>query len=673
MKLYSDKQCHVEEFYRKLEINLKLLENQGVDVNSNEFLASNLFMKLPDSIQKRLVREKGSVITVKDIREQIIVELRCDRLLKSLNPELGKPKYESISKPVMSVPKPPVQPRYTTQTLVSIDGTRPTTVCVYCDGSHYSDECDRYRTVDARKEKLGNRCFICLLPGHLSGYCRLEYRCWHCSRFNVHHRSLCPKKYSSGSKNDTQHRANVLLSDSDSRKCRNSTEPGPSNSKLYLSTPDKSEPRPWDKCNDIDNTMVSTVSCAVNSVVFMQTAVVNVYDEKNDQFIAVRALLDTASSHSYMSDRLLKVLDLNVGQSMSMNVYTFGALEPKKMKAPEVTIKIVANEMQYDLNVFVVPNIVRGGNVRAYDTDFLRNVDKNYPLADRFLLDEPTQEYDLLIGMDYYSHFVLGEKIQIDNNLFVWQTAFGYVLSGTKCNETVQYDNTVSSSVLLARTELCDDHTEEIENENSRYSECLDIKENCSISDNDVSFQSFDSTLNIECKRFDVNTPFKNDYKTVQSNFGLKLGQLKPSVKRHQKVGGLKVYEKTYDQSDEKILQKVPDRDLENKYRYFPFLLVCVLCMIVMLNPSAFLIIRSGYVGSALRERNQTELKQGRLSTLVPKEVVVIRDSNLANWPYISINKLNHGRVEKLETWILKIPNGRFITRPVPMQYPLGM
>uniref|UniRef100_A0A8D8YQ79 Integrase catalytic domain-containing protein n=1 Tax=Cacopsylla melanoneura TaxID=428564 RepID=A0A8D8YQ79_9HEMI len=572
MKLYSDKQCHVEEFYRKLEINLKLLENQGVDVNSNEFLASNLFMKLPDSIQKRLVREKGSVITVKDIREQIIVELRCDRLLKSLNPELGKPKYESISKPVMSVPKPPVRPRYTTEALVSIDRPRPSTVCVYCDGSHYSDECDRYRTVDARKEKLGNRCFICLLPGHLSGYCRLEYRCWHCSRFNVHHRSLCPKKCSSGSKNDTQHRANALLSDSDSRKCRNSTEPGPSNSKscLSLSTPDKSVPRPWDKCNDIDNTMVSTVSCAVNSVVFMQTAVVNVYDEKNDQFIAVRALLDTASSHSYMSDRLLKVLDLNVGHFMSMNVYTFGALEPKKMKAPEVTIKIVANDMQYDLNVFVVPNIVRGGNVRAYDTEFLRGVDESFTLADRFLLDKPTQEFDLLIGVDYYAHFILSEKVKIDNNLFVWQTAFGYVLSGTKCNELVQHEDTVSRSVLFTRTELTFDHTHDIQK--FWDLQTLGIKDNCSVSDDDLALQSFHSTLKFENDRYYVDFPWKNDSRDVQSNFGLAVGRLKSLVKRHQKDGILGVCEKTLaDQLEKGVLEKVPNEDLNKKSCYFPF------------------------------------------------------------------------------------------------------
>ncbi|KAL1454798.1 hypothetical protein WDU94_008938 [Cyamophila willieti] len=448
LKLYSDKPCHIEDFYRKLEISLKLLENQGVDVNSNEFLAQNLFMKLPGSTQKTLVREKGSVITVKDIREQMSGELRCDRLLKSLNPELCKTKYENNSKPVMSVPNPPVRPRYTTEALVSIERSRPATVCVYCDGSHYSDECDRYRTVDARKEKLGNRCFICLLPGHLSGYCRLEYRCWHCSKFNVHHRSLCPKKYSS-SKNLTQHRANVLSSDS-----RNSfiSKPGPSS---------KSDVRPDGLCNESENTMVSAAYCSVNSVVFLQTAVVNVYDKKNDRFVSVRAILDTASSHSYMSNRLLKQMDFNVGKSRSMNVYTFGTLEPKKMNAPEVSIKIVANEMSYDLKLFVVPSIVSGGNVRAYDTEFLRRVDESYKLADRFLLDKPTQEFDLLIGMDYYSHFIIGEKIQLERNLFLWRTAFGYVLSGMKCNEMVNHEDTVSCCALFSRSEVSIDYVED--------------------------------------------------------------------------------------------------------------------------------------------------------------------------------------------------------------------
>ncbi|KAI5731446.1 hypothetical protein M8J77_010101 [Diaphorina citri] len=61
LKLYSRNIEHIQEFYRK---------------------------KLPEKTQEKLVEEKGSVITVHDIREQIKAEMRRDRMLRSLNPEV---------------------------------------------------------------------------------------------------------------------------------------------------------------------------------------------------------------------------------------------------------------------------------------------------------------------------------------------------------------------------------------------------------------------------------------------------------------------------------------------------------------------------------------------------------------------------------------------------------
>ena len=33
---------------------------------------------------------------------------------------------------------------------------------IYCEGEHWSDECLRYPNIEVRKNKLKNRCFICL-------------------------------------------------------------------------------------------------------------------------------------------------------------------------------------------------------------------------------------------------------------------------------------------------------------------------------------------------------------------------------------------------------------------------------------------------------------------------------------------------------------------------------
>uniref|UniRef100_A0A8D8YQY6 DUF1758 domain-containing protein n=1 Tax=Cacopsylla melanoneura TaxID=428564 RepID=A0A8D8YQY6_9HEMI len=617
LKLYSDKPEHVEDFYRKLEVNFMLLENQGVDVNTNQFLASNLYSKLPDRTQDRLVKDKGFNINVKDIRDQMKVEMRQARMRKSLNPECDRMKevkrYDS-SRPSSSVPEPAPLTRFTS---VAIDRSPPPNSsdskvqCVYCDRSHFSDECDKYRTVDARKRKLGDRCFICLSTGHRSGFCRLEYRCWHCSRFRAHHRSLCPRKYSEDNSNVSEpyHRANVLHPDSKYSKQVSKV----SEQRLTLNEPSCSQfSQP--SLNSTDNTALSAVSCAVNTVVYMQTAVLKVYDQKKDDYVYVRVILDTASSHSYMSERLLKRLNLETGRSLPMNVYTFGALEPKRINAPEVTIKIVEDDKAYDLNLYVVPNIVSGSTKRTYDTEFLRKVNEQYPLADSFLLENKTQEFDILIGVDYYSNFILGEKVQIDSNLFLWNTTFGFVLSGTKDSGITCVEDSITQSVLFTRTELCFDHNQDIQK--FWDLQTLGIKDNCSISDDDLALQSFESTLKFENNRYSVDFPWKNDSRNMQSNFGLAFGRLKSLIKRHSTDGIIQVCEQTLTDQLEKwtLLEKVPNRDLDKPCWYF----------------------------------------------------------HRTNWSYDAIVRDNHSRDSKVHNVDLSISNRRIITRPISL-YPFGI
>ena len=68
--------------------------------------------------------------------------------------------------------------------------------CSYCSGGHYSHECTKYKTVNARKDRvmLLKLCFNCLKPGHSSKTCRSTRTCRTCGLH--HHSSLCIKAHS---------------------------------------------------------------------------------------------------------------------------------------------------------------------------------------------------------------------------------------------------------------------------------------------------------------------------------------------------------------------------------------------------------------------------------------------------------------------------------------------
>lgn len=44
--------------------------------------------------------------------------------------------------------------------------------CRYCDQRHWSDECQKYRTINERKKQLKDSCYKCLKTGHMSRECK---------------------------------------------------------------------------------------------------------------------------------------------------------------------------------------------------------------------------------------------------------------------------------------------------------------------------------------------------------------------------------------------------------------------------------------------------------------------------------------------------------------------
>ena len=68
--------------------------------------------------------------------------------------------------------------------------------CSYCSGGHFPHECTKYKTVNARKDRVMSLklFFNCLKPGHSSKTCRSTRTCRTCGLH--HHSSLCIKAHS---------------------------------------------------------------------------------------------------------------------------------------------------------------------------------------------------------------------------------------------------------------------------------------------------------------------------------------------------------------------------------------------------------------------------------------------------------------------------------------------
>jgi hypothetical protein len=63
--------------------------------------------------------------------------------------------------------------------------------CIFCSGSHYSDQCRKVPTVKGRLDIVtGHNCFKCLSPNHRANECTRKKPCFYCG-IDRHHSSLC--------------------------------------------------------------------------------------------------------------------------------------------------------------------------------------------------------------------------------------------------------------------------------------------------------------------------------------------------------------------------------------------------------------------------------------------------------------------------------------------------
>ena len=202
--------------------------------------------------------------------------------------------------------------------------------CSYCSGDHYSHECTKYKTVNARKDRVMSLklCFNCLTPGHSSKTCRSTRTCRTCGLH--HHSSLCIKAHSnsnsSEASNPSPSNSNSAVSQGNLNQSSASTSS--TNNRSFkaqaqthpnkpIVTPNKiitSQASSSTKTSSQSPAVDTTYVTSVNSTSFpnnvLPTATLNV--SYCDQQVNVRAFFDTGSHRSFISPEVVKRLNLRV-------------------------------------------------------------------------------------------------------------------------------------------------------------------------------------------------------------------------------------------------------------------------------------------------------------------------------------------------------------------------
>ncbi|XP_063243611.1 uncharacterized protein LOC134542933 [Bacillus rossius redtenbacheri] len=265
--------------------------------------------------------------------------------------------------------------------------------CLLCSDIHVLRSCpifsqgspkERYAIV--KEHKL---CLNCLSPSHRSNWCPSKSSCHHCKA--RHHSML----HFGGQRSEED------------------------------SIPSNSDKEPPSSDSNPATVAVTAAKPTSTTTILLSTAQVQIFDRSGVPCV-VRALLDTASQASFITEQCLQRLRL-VRRQAHLPIHGLSSTPVNVAKSyTSVVISPVGNpDNQFALDVFVLPRITNNLPSAKLSSDVRRSV-AHLKLADPSF-DTPGP-VDLLIGADLFPLLVTGGKIE--GSPVALDSVLGWILMG---------------------------------------------------------------------------------------------------------------------------------------------------------------------------------------------------------------------------------------------------
>ncbi|GBN69084.1 hypothetical protein AVEN_251531-1, partial [Araneus ventricosus] len=399
---------------------------------------------------------------------------------------------------------------------------KPSPFCPFCNvAGHWPQECKSVTDIDVRVQKLktAGRCFLCTNKGHNVRICPRKDKafCIKCKR--KHHVSICKN-----------------------------------------SNPDLTP-----------LTTANQVNIFASNVTHLQTAKVFITGSTGITKLT-RCILDGGSQSSFVSTRLVDVLNLKVISTDNLEVRGFESYssETQPRRRVQLELSSIWNKSSVSLSAFESSNTYAPYQTVPTDiTLFARQ--KKLKLADPY---EKTDNLpiEVLIGADFYwTVMTVKPPKKLTESLVLMPSIFGWILSGFRSMTNIKFDKT------SAIHNICTDKvTLQKEDEDVRTFwdlETLGIKvskeKEMSTLNREILKQFHDSYKVIDGRRV-VNLPWKKDRSLSSDNYDVSLQRLKSLQKKFKNTDFQNIYTELMqdyiDKNQVEITQETPVNESRTFY-----------------------------------------------------------------------------------------------------------
>ncbi|XP_053395705.1 uncharacterized protein LOC128555912 [Mercenaria mercenaria] len=540
-----------------VEKHLRSLEVLGQNANQDVFV-SMIRAKLPEDVLVQLeilsgTKKKWNTFRLRDrLREYIIARERAE---KDKEPDKRSLNSHSVQKGIrLNESKEPITRSFANSGSAHVLAAvrkQPTMKrntenyadkCRYCQQKHWSDECNKYRTISERKQQLKDSCYKCLKTGHQSNECKRNKLCTHCGEVNKHHRSLCPKKFKF--RETMSHLASEVME-----------------------AMDVSE----------ENVLVSS-----DEMVLMQTALTDIKNPETSETQSVRLLLDSGSHRTYITEKLANRLHLKETGEQEIKLVTFGSNSTQRIRTKCANIDVkLKNGTYISVSVNIVPTIsghLHRSPVSILETEQFKHVVGSVDLADTLPTENESSSIEMLVGNDYNLDFILCQRIELHPGLYLLGSKLGWILTG----RTNDQDNNDGPCMLIMThgksfTKTSFTNVDSVvpvkpDLEDFWRVESIGILDKQNTSDDEMAMKMFLDSLQFENGRYQVTWPWNEDCPNLPVNRELALGRLKSCLnKMKNKPDLLQKYDAVMkDQLSKGVIEKVEQSKTDGLVHYLP-------------------------------------------------------------------------------------------------------
>ena len=270
----------------------------------------------------------------------------------------------------------------------------------------------------------------------------------------------------------------------------------------------------------------STLYVGADETTLLQTARAVLYNpNRPDSIVRVRAILDTGSQRSYVTDGVKQALSLETEEVQQLSIATFGAAGHKsqRFEVLRVGLKMKDGKNQ-ELKLIKVPSICEPLTAQPISLclnkhDHLNRLD----LAD-YSDGQETLQIDVLIGADYYWELVTGKTSRGKDGPVAVHTRLGWVLSGPapKTKQSKNSVNLLTTHTLHIGTTGIDADTLNRTLQSFWELESLGVKQ-----PDQCVFTEFKEKIQFKSGRYEVSLPWRDVHQPLPDNYQLALKRLR--------------------------------------------------------------------------------------------------------------------------------------------------